>query len=253
LREQLGSQLYFNIIYKNINGILFFRSTLWQLPSIQAFVITIFFYLMYFLMIKRISFFTTDIQFQIWINSKYVYLLLLTINGETYLYIRDKNRRSFSLKHKTNFQLFKDATEILGDDFWDVMSDILPYIGPRIDVIRSENQYVIIVELPGLVSEESVSLHIQGMVLYIEGKIERPYIQESTTVVQDERYHGPFKRNIRLPEDCMVERMAASYTNGLLQIVIPTYTNEEKYPKQKIDVQFSNHDPFKGGIHYDNY
>jgi len=158
------------------------------------------------------------------------------------------------LKNKTNFQLFKDATEILGDDFWDVMSDILPYIGPRIDVIRLENQYHIIVELPGLVSEENVSVHIQGMVLYIEGKIERPYIQESTKVVQDERYHGPFKRKIRLPEDCIIEKMTASYINGLLQIVIPTYTHEQKYNKQKINVQFNNQlNIFKGGMENDNY
>ena len=153
---------------------------------------------------------------------------------------------------KKNFQSFAEASEVLGDDFWDVISDVLPFIGPRIDIVRTSREVIVIAELAGLVSKEQISVHVQGMVLNIEGNIQRPYTEAPFQVIQDERFHGTFKRKIRLPNDCIIEKMSASYINGLLQIVIPTYSSEEKYEKQKIDVQFIHQNiPLFGGGHHD--
>ncbi|EKN68904.1 Hsp20/alpha crystallin family protein [Schinkia azotoformans] len=136
-----------------------------------------------------------------------------------------------------------EASEFLGEEFWDVINDFLPLVNPRIDIIRTEKEMTIVGELPGIQSEEDLSIRMQGRLLVIAGEIKRPYIVDGQELIKDERFTGPFKRKIRLPEDCMIEKLAASYINGLLKIVIPVYSDEQNDPQHEIPVRFleSNH------------
>jgi HSP20 family protein len=92
------------------------------------------------------------------------------------------------MKRKKNFSNLNDASEFLGEDFWEVMTDILPFIGPRIDVIRTSKEIVIIV--PGVLTKNDLSLNLQGPMLLIEGMIHRQYMDEEVQVLQDERFNG---------------------------------------------------------------
>ena len=136
-----------------------------------------------------------------------------------------------------------EASEFLGEEFWDVINDFLPLVNPRIDIIRTEKEMTIVGELPGIQSEEDLSIRMQGRLLVIAGEIKRPYIVDGQELIKDERFTGPFKRKIRLPEDCMIEKLTASYINGLLKIVIPVYSDEQNDPQHEIPVRFleNNH------------
>jgi HSP20 family protein len=145
------------------------------------------------------------------------------------------------MKRKKNFSNFSEASEFLGEDFWEVMTDVLPFIGPRMDVYRTAKEWVIIAEIPGIKSKEDFSINLQGQMLFIEGVINRPYLDEDCEVIQDERFHGSFKRKVRVPEECIHEKLKASYLNGLLEVRIPLY-EEDMYPKHKVPVQFMDED-----------
>ncbi|KEF37950.1 molecular chaperone (small heat shock protein) [Schinkia azotoformans MEV2011] len=136
-----------------------------------------------------------------------------------------------------------EASEFLGEEFWDVINDFLPLVNPRIDIIRTDKEMTIVAELPGIQSEEDLSIRMQGRLLVIAGEIKRPYIVDGQELIKDERFTGPFKRKIRLPEDCMIEKLTASYINGLLKIVIPVYSDEQNDPQHEIPVRFleNNH------------
>lgn len=131
-----------------------------------------------------------------------------------------------------------DASEFLGEEFWDVINDFLPLVNPRIDIIRTDKEMTIFAELPGIQSEEDLSIRIQGRILIIAGEIKRPYIEDGQELMKDERFTGPFKRKVRLSEDCIIEKLIASYINGLLKIVIPIYSDEQNDPQQEIPVRF---------------
>ncbi len=131
-----------------------------------------------------------------------------------------------------------EASEFLGEEFWDVINDFLPLVNPRIDIIRTDKEMTIVAELPGIQSEEDLSIRMQGRLLVIAGEIKRPYIVDGQEVIKDERFTGPFKRKIRLPEDCIIEKLVASYINGLLKIVIPVYSDEQNDPQHEIPVRF---------------
>ena len=131
-----------------------------------------------------------------------------------------------------------EASEFLGEEFWDVINDFLPLVNPRIDIIRTDKEMTIVAELPGIQSEEDLSIRMQGRLLVIAGEIKRPYIVDGQEVIKDERFTGPFKRKIRLPEDCIIEKLVASYINGLVKIVIPVFSDEQNDPQHEIPVRF---------------
>jgi HSP20 family protein len=135
-----------------------------------------------------------------------------------------------------------EASEFLGEEFWDVINDFLPLVSPRIDVIRTDKEMLFVAELPGIQSEEDLSIRMQGRLLIIAGEIKRPYIVDGQELIKDERFTGPFKRKIRLSEDCNTEKLTASYINGLLKIVIPVYSDEQNFPQQEIPVRFSENE-----------
>jgi HSP20 family protein len=142
------------------------------------------------------------------------------------------------VKRKKNFSNLNEASELLGEDFWEVMTDILPFIGPRVDMVRQKEGVLIVAEIPGIFSSDDLSINIQGPLLLLEGKIERPYMGNDTEALLDERFNGNFKRKIKLPEDCIPEQMKANYIRGILEVRIPTYSNENTYPKNNVPVKF---------------
>ncbi|MDQ0214880.1 HSP20 family protein [Oikeobacillus pervagus] len=132
------------------------------------------------------------------------------------------------MKPKKHFHSMEEAKKILGEDFWEVMSDVLPFVGPRVDIARGETELIIAVELPGLHSKEDVSIRLYSYTLIIEGELTRSYGKDLEEMIQDERAIGPFKRKIRLPKDCLLDSIHANYWNGLLLITIPFDQQFEK-------------------------
>jgi HSP20 family protein len=93
---------------------------------------------------------------------------------------------------------------------------------PAIDVAEKADAYVINVELPG-VEPEQVEINFEQNVLTIRGA--KPSSFDATNgeyrVYTAERVTGEFERSVRLPDFVDSERIEASYSHGLLSIVVP--------------------------------
>ncbi|WP_176167348.1 Hsp20/alpha crystallin family protein [Mesobacillus jeotgali] len=111
-----------------------------------------------------------------------------------------------------------EARRILGQDFFEAAADILPLLGPRIDMFQGDHEVVLVVELPGLVSQEDVRLSLNGFRLTIAGEIKRPYISDEKRLLINERAGGPFERTIDIPRQCALENIKADFLKGLLFI-----------------------------------
>lgn len=106
---------------------------------------------------------------------------------------------------------------------------------PVVDVHEDEHGFVIDVELPGL-RKEDVTINFQDGTLTIAG--ERSYGYESTNGEKGEkknahrieRVYGKFLRSFNFPAAVNAESIAASFTNGVLSVVLPKA--EELKPKQ---------------------
>jgi HSP20 family protein len=99
---------------------------------------------------------------------------------------------------------------------------------PSCDIYETDNEIVIKAELPG-VKKEDAKVSIQDGVLSIIG--ERKFEEETKkeNYLRVERSYGSFSRSFTLPTRVDPDKVAAEFTDGLLQVTLPK--REEAKPK----------------------
>jgi HSP20 family protein len=99
----------------------------------------------------------------------------------------------------------------------------VPFMEPPVDVYETDGEVVILMEIAGI-SEEAVSLEVQGNSLVIEGERKPLSGHPHRVYSQMEIGHGPFRRELLLPADVDPQRAQAEYKDGILRIVLPKTT-----------------------------
>jgi HSP20 family protein len=112
-----------------------------------------------------------------------------------------------------------------------VVSDFVP----QVEVFETDDRIAIKTEVPGL-SEKDFQLTQNNHILTVRGerKLENGFKQED--LAWTERPYGTFPRSFNLPSTQDVNTINATYTNGVLQVVVAK--NEAAKPKQ-IPVKFA--------------
>jgi len=91
---------------------------------------------------------------------------------------------------------------------------------PAMDIAEYENEYVAIVELPG-VKKEDVKITFEKDVLTVEG-MRKPYeISQDARVLLNEMRVRDFSRSIRVPVEIDATSISAELENGILKVVLP--------------------------------
>ena len=104
---------------------------------------------------------------------------------------------------------------------------------PETDVVETEREIRVQVEMPGL-KRENIEVDVENNVLTIRGEK-----REERTEGQEGRYHlaerrwGTFARSFVLPRDVDADNIQASFEDGVLTVSIP---KSEKARRRKIDV-----------------
>lgn len=114
------------------------------------------------------------------------------------------------------------------------------YTNPQMNVIESKDNYKVQLLVPGLKKEDlKISIDTEGNLVVEmsrENKVEEKrdecrYLRREFSVEQ-------FRQTLMLPEDIHREQITAKVENGILDIVIPRVTKEEKQKLvQNIEVQ----------------
>ena len=128
--------------------------------------------------------------------------------------------------------------EELFSDLWQVPRFLGHRRGfrPAVDVYRSEDpaELRVHVEVAG-VAPESIQIVTSGRTLVVAGERSRP--PASGTYQQMEIEYGPFQRTIQLPADVETEAATATYTHGVLTIVLPIATQPPSPRQVPIEVR----------------
>jgi HSP20 family protein len=106
---------------------------------------------------------------------------------------------------------------------------------PAIDLYEDKENLFVKVELPGLKKDEiEVSMH--DGTLSISGERKAATEDSSNQTFRSERFFGRFHRSLALPKPVAVDKIKASYKDGILTVTLPK--TEEAKPKQ-IEVSVS--------------
>jgi len=103
-------------------------------------------------------------------------------------------------------------------------------ITPSIDIKERENEYLVTADMPG-VKKENVDVQIENGVLTVTGEVNRAEDEkEGERVIRQERFYGRYVRSLRLGRQIDTDKIEASLTDGVLNLVLPKA--EEVKPKK---------------------
>ncbi len=124
---------------------------------------------------------------------------------------------------------FSDIEELL-----ERMSDefTFPSVGPKVDLVEHDGEFVLSADLPGFDREE-IDLTLRGRQLTLSAETDHEELEEGARYIRREREHRGYSRSIRLPAAVDAEAIEASFENGVLQIVLPKLGDEDHH---RIDV-----------------
>lgn len=105
----------------------------------------------------------------------------------------------------------------------------------RLDVVETDDDYQIAVELPGL-TEDQVEITARNNTLVVKGEKRSEHEEEKGDVHLAERAFGLFERTIPFPFDIDVEAVHAKMDKGILRITLPK-PESAKGPGRRIEIE----------------
>ena len=100
---------------------------------------------------------------------------------------------------------------------------------PAVDLYESKDHMVVKAELPGMNKDEiEISLH-EG-VLTLSGERKEEKKEDGAETHRLERFLGRFQRTLTLPSPVDVDKVKATYEEGILTVTLPK--SEAAKPKQ---------------------
>lgn len=112
--------------------------------------------------------------------------------------------------------LFEQA--LLTSDYEDPEGGLPGTWAPAVDVLETEDAYLIFAELPG-VRRDDIQLQVRDRRLELSGR--RQTLGESRNFLRMERSYGPFRRTFDLGVPVDVDSIAAAFEAGVLRVHVP--------------------------------
>jgi HSP20 family protein len=140
---------------------------------------------------------------------------------------------------------YRPATDLFRSFFDDMVSPGTGWGGrmagmdllraPDADIMESEDEIRVMVELPGMRSDD-IELSLENNLLTISGekREERQEEDRENRWHLSERRYGRFSRSFMLPRDVEQDRIEANFENGVLRVTIP---KSERARPRRIQIQ----------------
>ena len=104
---------------------------------------------------------------------------------------------------------------------------------PPVDVLETEDEYIVILEIAGIRAED-VRLSFDAGQLRIQGLRSEIHHDDKPNYHIMEIDFGPFERTIKLPKDVDAENLSAIYKDGFLEIRL---AKRRKSPERTINIK----------------
>jgi HSP20 family protein len=100
---------------------------------------------------------------------------------------------------------------------------------PAMDLVESDENFVLRADLPGL-SEEDIKIEFEDGTLTVSGERKAEHESKSEGYYRVERAFGSFSRSLTLPQGIDPEAVTANFDRGVLEVRIPK--PEQRKPRR---------------------
>jgi HSP20 family protein len=108
-----------------------------------------------------------------------------------------------------------------------------PAFAPSLDLAEKDNCYELHIDVPGMEAKD-LDIQVHGNTVTVSGNRKEEKEDKGKTYHRVERRSGSFSRTITLPCEVDTKEVAAEYTNGVLNVVLPKC---EKAKLSKISIK----------------
>jgi HSP20 family protein len=130
------------------------------------------------------------------------------------------------------------GTRLENEPFW--RRQLASHNEPALDVAERDDKYEIFIELPGI-EEKDIQLKLANGVLVVRGEKHGEHEERRKDYVLSERTYGTFQRSLRAPEGVDLDRVEASFENGVLTVTLPK-TSEARRREKRIPIKSARKD-----------
>ena len=116
-----------------------------------------------------------------------------------------------------------------------VGTKITNFFSPTSEAAKSEDNYQINMELPG-VDENDIDVALDGNMLTVSGEKRSKHEEKSKIFFFSKRTFGTFQRSFRVPDDVDTSNIGAEFSKGVLTVTLPK-TSPSQNEKRKISVR----------------
>lgn len=107
---------------------------------------------------------------------------------------------------------------------------------PSVNVVEKENQFELSLAAPGL-KKEDFKIQVDGQMLTISAEKEEEKEEKDEKYTRKEFNYSSFSRSFSLPQGAEVQKIEASYTDGLLKVLIPKSEAVKKMAARHVEVK----------------
>ncbi len=122
----------------------------------------------------------------------------------------------------TTFSSFVDR--FFNDDFFG--GKAMTSFSPKVDIAETEKTFELQFHVPGMKKEE-INIDVNDDRLTVSGERKMENEKKEKNFHSVESYYGTFSRSFYLPDNVNVDKVEASYKDGILNIVIPKDAKKE--------------------------
>jgi len=144
---------------------------------------------------------------------------------------RENNEPFTSLQQEMN-RLFDEFSRSFG---LATTEEGFGVFAPMVNVSEDEASVVVSAELPGL-EEKDIEVSVADDVLTIRGEKKEEKEDKGKNYFRMERHYGEFRREIPLPSEVEVDKVEASFKNGVLKVTLPK-SKKARTEVRKIEVK----------------
>ena len=98
---------------------------------------------------------------------------------------------------------------------------------PYFDLVETDTDLILRAEIPDI-DPDDIEIDINDNVLTISGEIRQDRVNEGTNHHRFESSYSTFSKSISIPKRIVASRVKATYEKGLLKVIMPKYSGEEK-------------------------
>ncbi|MEO5350623.1 MAG: Hsp20/alpha crystallin family protein [Magnetococcus sp. YQC-3] len=132
-----------------------------------------------------------------------------------------------------NIRVLQHEINRLFDRDLDESSGMMTQWPLRVDIREDPEQIVLQADIPGM-EQKDIKIHVENNQLTISGERKFADEQQRDAYHRVERAYGHFSRTFQLGANTHPEKIAATYKNGVLEVLLPK--REEAKPRS-IEVQ----------------